>query len=89
MEELVDESFLLLVAGSDTTAYSIACATYYLLTHSDCQRKLKEELKEVPKDENGEIDWKNIAELPYLVCSNPPPIFLIKILTGYVSNRPL
>ena len=70
MDELVDEAFLLLVAGSDTTAYSIACTTYYILTHSDCNRKLKEELATVRKGPNGEIDWKNIAELPYLVSSH-------------------
>jgi cytochrome P450 len=68
MTELVDEAFLLLVAGSDTTAYTIACTTYYILTHEDVLSKLKDELKGVPRAEDGSLDCKNIQSLPYLVC---------------------
>lgn len=67
MTELVDEAFLLLVAGSDTTAYSIACTTYYILTHDDVLAKLKEELNGVPRHADGRLDCRNIQTLPYLV----------------------
>ncbi|KAL6232073.1 hypothetical protein BDW75DRAFT_243331 [Aspergillus navahoensis] len=57
MTELIDEAFLLLVAGSDTTAYSIACTTYYILTHDDVLAKLKEELSGVPRHADGKRVW--------------------------------
>ncbi|KAJ5945624.1 cytochrome P450 [Penicillium verhagenii] len=68
MTELVDEAFLLLLAGSDTTAYSLACATYYLLTHEEVLLKLKAELDGVPRLEGGRLDCRNIQSLPYLTC---------------------
>ena len=67
MNELVDEAFLLLVAGSDTTAYSIACTTYYLLTHQEVLSKLKAELNDVPRKADGTLDCTNLLTLPYLV----------------------
>ena len=70
MADLVDEAFLLLVAGSDTTAYSMACTTYYILTHKDVLIQLKAELKDVPRNPDGTLDCKNIMSLPYLVKQN-------------------
>ncbi|KAJ5636384.1 cytochrome P450 [Penicillium longicatenatum] len=67
MTELVDEAFLFLIAGSDTTAYSMACATYYILTHEDVLSKLKTELSEIPRHDDGRLDCKNLQSLPYLV----------------------
>jgi hypothetical protein len=64
---LVDEAFLLLVAGSDTTVYCIACATYYLLTHKEPLVKLKEELQTLPRTDNGRLELTNVTGLPYLV----------------------
>ena len=69
MEELVDEGFLLLVAGSDTTAYSMACTTYYVLSHKDVLAKLKTELGGVPRNSDGTLNCMNIQSLPYLVRS--------------------
>ncbi|KAJ5656590.1 cytochrome P450 [Penicillium longicatenatum] len=67
MTELVDEAFLFLIAGSDTTAYSMACATYYILTDEDVLSKLKTELSEIPRHDDGRLDCKNLQSLPYLV----------------------
>ena len=85
LEELIDEAFLLLFAGSDTTAYTLSCATYYLLTHKDCLRRLQNELETVSRDANGKPDWKSVSELPYLVFPISPP-FPRDILTEAQSN---
>ena len=69
MSELVDHGFLLLVAGSETTAYTLSCITYYLLTHEECLRRVKEELQNVPQTENGVLKCNDTSELPYLVSS--------------------
>ena len=69
MNELVDEGFLILVAGGDSTAYTIACTTYYLLTHKACLQQLKKELQSASPEENGVLGWNNISKLPYLVTS--------------------
>ncbi|KAJ5746283.1 cytochrome P450 [Penicillium odoratum] len=68
MSELIDEAFLLLIAGSDTTAYSLSCATYYILNHRDVLLKLKAELATVPRHVDGRLDCRNIQSLPYLTC---------------------
>lgn len=58
------------MAGSDTTAYTIACTTYYLLMHKGPLAKLKEELKLLPRTSNGRLDLKNVMALPYLVSTS-------------------
>lgn len=67
MNGLVDEAFLFLIAGADSTAYTTACATYYILTQEDILSKLKTELSGVPRDDNGRLDCQIIQSLPYLV----------------------
>ena len=66
-EQLVDEAFLLLIAGSDTTAYSLACTTYYLLTHEEPLSKLKKKLKLLPRTSDGRVALTSVMNLPYLV----------------------
>ena len=70
IEQLVDEAFLLLVAGSDTTAYSIACTTFYLLNQKKALTKLKQELRLLPRTMDGRLDLANVMGLPYLVLSS-------------------
>ncbi|CEJ56540.1 Putative CND5p [Penicillium brasilianum] len=42
--ELIDEAALLIIAGSDTSAYTLTCATYYLLSTPVALDALREEL---------------------------------------------
>jgi cytochrome P450 len=72
MEQLIDEAFLFLAAGVDTTACTLAHATYYILSDDDILAKLRAELKGVPRDVNGNFEWRHLANLPYLV--RRPPI---------------
>ena len=77
IEELVDEAFLFLVAGSDTTAYSIACTTFYLLTDKERLTKLRKELKLLPRASDGHLDLANVMGLPYLVLISSSFSFLV------------
>ncbi|KAJ5713105.1 uncharacterized protein N7483_010286 [Penicillium malachiteum] len=68
MNSLIDEAFVFMLAGADSTAYTAAYATYYILTFKDVLFKLKIELSRIPRHENGRLDCKNIQSLPYLSC---------------------
>ena len=67
VEELVNEALFLVLAGTDTTTYAAAHATYYVLTHSKVLKQLKEELKSTVRENGGQLDWGGIRNLPYLV----------------------
>ena len=71
LEELIDQGFLFLVAGSDTTAYSLACATYYILTHKEVLERLTAELRQDYSRTVSNPDWNYINQLPYLVSGFP------------------
>jgi cytochrome P450 len=63
--ELVHNSGLLIVAGSETTATLLSGATYLLLKHPDCLKKLVDEIRSTYKDE-AEITMSNVGSLSYL-----------------------
>ena len=67
IEQLVDEAFFLIVAGGDSTAYSMACTTYHILSNKESLTRLKKELKLLPRRSDGHLDLKNVMDLPYLV----------------------
>lgn len=64
--ELIDEAALLIIAGSDTSAYTLTCATYYLLSTPLALTALREELDSA-KTAIQECNWEKIRKLPYLV----------------------
>jgi cytochrome P450 len=43
---LIDESVLFMFVGTDTTAYALSFAVYYLINNPPVLQKLKAELKE-------------------------------------------
>ncbi|KAJ9138718.1 Cytochrome P450 [Pleurostoma richardsiae] len=65
-ESLVDESFIFCFAGTDTTSYALSYSTYYLLTHPDKMEKLREELRQVPRNAKGLLEYRDVCHLPYL-----------------------
>ena len=66
-EQLIDEAFLFITARVDTTAYTISCATFYILRTPGVLAKLREELLRVPVTEEGMFEWKHVQNLPYMV----------------------
>ncbi|KAL8933100.1 MAG: hypothetical protein Q9211_005961 [Gyalolechia sp. 1 TL-2023] len=59
------------VAGSDTTAISLAAVFYYLLKNPDCYRKLLAEIDDavssgiIENRPNGLVSWAESQQLPY------------------------
>ncbi|OGM44850.1 hypothetical protein ABOM_006118 [Aspergillus bombycis] len=62
---LIDESVLFMFVGTDTTAYALSFAIYYLLTHPDVLKKLKVELRDSERQIQSH-DWPAIRKLEYL-----------------------
>ncbi len=59
------------LAGSDTTAISLAAVFYHLLKNPKCYQKLNDEINNAIKDglisnEGGIITWSDAQKLPYL-----------------------
>ncbi|KAL2851906.1 cytochrome P450 [Aspergillus pseudoustus] len=80
-KELIDESALFILAGTDTSAYSLTTATYYLLTNPGVLAVLRKELDPVePLIKVG--NWEEVRKLPYLMAvvretlrlSSPVPV---------------
>ena len=61
METVVATSILFLLAGYDTTANALSFAFYLLAKHSECQEKLRKELKKI-QDSDGEISYQNLMD---------------------------
>ncbi|KAL9105033.1 MAG: hypothetical protein Q9187_008831 [Circinaria calcarea] len=56
----------LIAAGSETTAFLLSAATYLLLVHPDCYRKLQKEVRNRFKDKEDMTLETIVADLPYL-----------------------
>lgn len=67
-KEIVDSGFLFLLAGTDSTAYTISCSMFYILNDQKVAENLKAELKEVPQHVLGRFDYEAIADLPYMTA---------------------
>jgi len=64
---LVDEARILLAAGTDTTANTLAAITYHLLANPDFLSKLKEELA-IAMPDSTMPKLSQIEGLPYLTA---------------------
>ncbi|KAJ5158333.1 Cytochrome P450 [Penicillium coprophilum] len=65
---LVDDSLNYIIAGMDTTSYTLAYATYYILTLKDVKAKLCAELDEAAPFIRTSMDLRKIQQLPYLTA---------------------
>ncbi|TRY78866.1 hypothetical protein TCAL_10656 [Tigriopus californicus] len=66
---LVATALVILVAGYDTTAQTMAITSYFLARYPDIQEKLYQEIMECAsgmEDESGHPDYNMIQSLPYL-----------------------
>ncbi|GLA96146.1 hypothetical protein AtubIFM57143_003611 [Aspergillus tubingensis] len=88
MDGLVNEAYFFCFAGTDSTSYALSCATYYLLTHPNSAKKLREELESQPVNADGIIEYQYLRNLPYLTAvikeslrlSSPAPSRLPRIV---------
>lgn len=67
LARLRDESFILLVAGTETTASSLTFAVYQLLRDRGMFLKVRQELKQAMPTPRHEPKWSQLEQLPYLV----------------------
>ncbi|KAH3706709.1 hypothetical protein DPMN_066097, partial [Dreissena polymorpha] len=66
VNEIVSQSFIVFVAGYETTATLLTYASYVLATNPDVQNTLQEEIdRHIPRD-CKEIIYEKVMELPYL-----------------------
>lgn len=69
-DRLMDESALLLGAGTETTARAIALAMFHVTHNKDIGAKLRDELKTVLEKPTSRASWTDLEKLPYLVSSS-------------------
>lgn len=50
----------------------MSMATYYLLKDPDKLFKMRQELNNVPRNESGLLEYKDVKDLPYLVSNSQP-----------------
>ncbi|RAL03516.1 cytochrome P450 [Aspergillus ibericus CBS 121593] len=65
-ERLMNEGHSLSIAGTETTARSLAVGSYYLLTIEHVRTKLREELKSLMPTPETRVTWAELEKLPYM-----------------------
>jgi uncharacterized protein YybS (DUF2232 family) len=66
-DKLSSNAFILVLAGSETTATTLAGATYLILTHPDVLEKLKREVRSTFK-EVSQININSVNNLTYMLA---------------------
>ncbi|KAF7922011.1 uncharacterized protein EAE98_008222 [Botrytis deweyae] len=61
-----DETYSFAFAGTHTTSHTMSMGTYYLLSQPAKLQKLRDELKPIPKNDQGLYEYKTVRSLPYL-----------------------
>ena len=91
-EEIVSNSGVLLVAGSETTATLLSGATYHLLTNSSALKKLQDEVRGAFQSAD-EMTLHSVGRLPYMEAviteslrMYPPVPALLPRMTGPEGN---
>ncbi|KAI9591921.1 cytochrome P450 [Syncephalis fuscata] len=65
-QDLVAQSIMLMVAGTDTTASTLTWTLLLLIEHPECASRLVEEIRALYPDPSTIIDYEAIQSLPYL-----------------------
>ncbi|RKP06012.1 cytochrome P450 [Thamnocephalis sphaerospora] len=65
-DQLIAESIIQLIAGTDTTAVTLTWTMHLLLENPNCMQRLYEELKDAIPDPDTEIHYADVKSLPYL-----------------------
>ena len=66
-QRLMADASVLMGAGTETTARTLAVTTFYLLKHPDIGEKLRAELKTVLPTKYAKVSLPQLEALPYLV----------------------
>ena len=63
---LVEESFIMVAAGTETTARTMAVACFHLISNNECLRKLQAELVEAMPNAGDDVSLTTLESMPYL-----------------------
>ena len=63
----MDEGFILIGAGGETTAQTLAVVTFHLLNNPETMLELRAELDKIMPDPKISVPWQTLEQLPYLV----------------------
>ena len=64
---VTDEAIVLVGAGSETTARTLAVLSYYILADAQIEETLLAELRTVMRDVNSSVESARLEQLPFLV----------------------
>lgn len=67
-EEMAAQVWVFLLAGLETSSTTISFCLYELAKNQDIQQKVHEEIDQVFKKYNNEINYDSLQELKYLEC---------------------
>lgn len=67
-DRLLDEARVLIGAGTDTTANTLAALTYHILANPEVLKRLKAELAEAMPDAEAMPELARLETLPYLTA---------------------
>ncbi len=70
VDRLLGEGFILVGAGGETTAHTLAVLSFHLLNNPEILKKLRAELVEVMPDPCSPVSWQQLEQLPFLVGLN-------------------
>jgi cytochrome P450 len=76
-ERISQEGFVLLIAGSDTTARVLANGVFFILSNrTTILHRLQNELVQVMPEPDTKASWQELEQLPWLVsCGDLPSFF--------------
>ena len=63
----MDEGFILVGAGGETTAQTLAVLTFHLLNNPESLFELRSELDKVMPDPNISVPWQTLENIPLMV----------------------
>ena len=85
-EEILENSSILIIGGSETTATLLSGATYYLLKHPDALQKLTKEVRDTfPFAEN--MTFSSLAKVPYLHACIEESLRMYPPVPGLLPRR--
>ncbi|KAG6811738.1 hypothetical protein H0H92_006003 [Tricholoma furcatifolium] len=85
VQNIVADSALAMIAGSDTTATGISNLFYFLLCHPRCMKRLRDEIDIVYPREESALSSAKHSQLPYLTaCINES----LRLLPPTLSSGP-
>lgn len=85
LDRLEDEAFGIMGAGTETTAWALTTAAYYIISQPAKMNRLQDELRAALPDTAAPLDWLLLEKLPYLsACLTEA----IRMSYGVVSRLP-